>query len=43
MRQYSLVCDDPTAEQIEGLAAEYALSEQEVIEQLVGLGLEELD
>lgn len=43
MRQFTLVCDDVTAERIEGLAVEYSLTEQEVIEQLVGVGLEELD
>lgn len=43
MRQFSLTCDDATADRIEALAVEYGLTEQEVIEQLVGVGLEELD
>jgi hypothetical protein len=43
MRRYTLVCDDDTARRVEGLAAEYDLTEQEVLEQLVGVGLEELD
>jgi hypothetical protein len=43
MRRYTFVCDDDTARRIEGLAAEYDLTEQEVLEQLVHVGLEELD
>ncbi|MCY4730929.1 CopG family transcriptional regulator [Natronomonas gomsonensis] len=43
MQRYTLVCDETTAQQIEGLAVEYGLTEQEVLEQLVGVGLEELD
>jgi hypothetical protein len=43
VRQFNLVCDDATADRIEGLAVEYGLTEQEVIEQLVGVGLEELE
>lgn len=43
VRQFTLVTDDATAERIEGLAVQYGLTEQEVLEQLVGAGLEELD
>lgn len=43
MRQFTLTTDDATAERIEGLAVQYGLTEQEVLEQLVGVGLEELD
>lgn len=43
VRQFTLVTDDATAERIEGLAVQYGLTEQEVLEQLVGVGLEELD
>jgi hypothetical protein len=43
VRQFTLVCDDGTAEAIEGLAVRYGLTEQEVLEQLVSVGLEELD
>lgn len=43
MHRYTLVCDDQTAQEIEGLANQYGLTEQEVLEQLVGVGLEELD
>jgi hypothetical protein len=43
MRRYSLVCDEETVDQIEGLAVQYGLTEQEVLEQLVGVGLEELE
>ena len=43
MRQFTLVFDEGTAEDIEGLAVRYGLTEREVLEQLVGVGLEELD
>ncbi len=43
MRQYSLVCDEQKAEQIEGLAVKWGLTEQEVLDQLIAVGLEELD
>ena len=41
--RYTLVCDEEMAGRIEGLAAEYGLTEQEVLEQLVDVGLEQLD
>jgi hypothetical protein len=43
MPRYTLVCDEEMARRIEGLAAEYGLTEQEVLEQLVDVGLEQLD
>lgn len=43
MRQYSFVCDDGRSERIEELAVRYGLTHQEVIEQLVDVGLEELE
>jgi len=41
-RKYSVVCDDSLAADIESLAREYDLSEQEVLRQLIENGLEEL-
>ena len=43
MPRYSVVCEQELAERIEELAVEYELSEGEVIEQLVGIGLDELE
>lgn len=43
MRRYTLVCDEPTAERVEQLAVEFGLTEQEVIQQLVDVGLEEIE
>lgn len=43
MRRYSLVCDDRHAEQIEELAIQYNLTEQEVLRQLVDAGLDTVD
>jgi hypothetical protein len=40
VRRFTLVCDERRAHAIEGLAREYGLTEQEVLSQLVGLGLE---
>lgn len=40
--RYSLVCEDDLAEEIRGLAREYDLTEEEVLRQLVDLGLDEL-
>jgi hypothetical protein len=39
-RRYSLVCDDRTAAQITALAREYGLTESEVLQQLIDIGLE---
>lgn len=43
MQRYTLECDEQLAAEIEGLAAKYGLTEQEVIRQLVDVGLESLD
>jgi len=43
MRRYTLVCDDRHVEQIERLAVEYNLTEQEVLRQLVDAGLETVE
>ena len=43
MPRYTLVCDEEMARRIEELAAEYGLTEQEVLEQLVDVGLEQLN
>ena len=42
-RKYSVVCDDSISADIEALAREYDLSEQEVLRQLIENGLEELN
>jgi hypothetical protein len=42
-REFSVVCDDGLAREIETLAREYDVSQEEVIRQLLDLGLEELD
>lgn len=39
--QYSLVCDDLTAAQVNAIAREYGLPESEVLRQLVDIGLEQ--
>lgn len=41
MRTFHLVCEESSARQIEGLAREYGLTEQQVLEQLIDLGLDE--
>jgi hypothetical protein len=41
--RYTVVCDDDVARDVESLAAEYGLTEEEVLRQLVDLGLEEVD
>lgn len=38
--RYSVVCDDDLADDIEALAREYDITEQEVIRQLLREGLE---
>lgn len=40
-RRYSLVCDDRTAAQVSALAREYGLTESEVLQQLIDIGLEQ--
>jgi 2-iminoacetate synthase ThiH len=43
MRRFTLVCDDARAAEIERLAEEYDLSEEDVLRQLIGLGLDTVD
>jgi transcription antitermination factor NusA-like protein len=43
MRRYTLLCDDVQARAIRGLAAEYSLTEQEVIRQLLAVGLDHIE
>lgn len=40
--RYTVVCDDDRAEEVRILAREYGLTEEEVLRQLVDLGLEEI-
>lgn len=42
MRRFTLLLEDPEAREVEGLAREYGLTEQDVLHQLVGVGLEQL-
>ncbi|MFC7082297.1 CopG family transcriptional regulator [Halorussus caseinilyticus] len=41
-RRYSFTCERDLAERIEALAREYDLTTQEVLQQLVTVGLEEI-
>jgi predicted transcriptional regulator len=41
--RFTVVCDDDVARDVESLAVEYDLTEEEVLRQLVDLGLEEVD
>jgi 2-iminoacetate synthase ThiH len=41
--RYTLHCDGHTARRVERLATQYGLTEQEVLEQLVEVGLDELE
>ncbi|MFB6118821.1 CopG family transcriptional regulator [Halosegnis sp.] len=43
MRRFEFVASESTASAVERLAREYGLTEQEVVEQFVELGLAELD
>lgn len=43
MPRYHLECDGELASRIEGLATRYGLTEEEVVGQLVEVGLEELE
>lgn len=43
MPEYSLECDGQLSDRIERLATKYGLTEEEVLEQLIEVGLEELD
>jgi len=42
-QKYSVVCEDSLAADIDELAREYGLSEQEVLRQLIENGLEHVD
>lgn len=42
-RQFSVVCDDALARRVEALAREYGLTREEVLRQLISVGLEEVD
>jgi len=41
--RFTVVCDDDVASRVEDLARQYDLTEEEVLRQLVELGLEETD
>jgi predicted transcriptional regulator len=41
--RYTVVCDDDLARDVERIAREYDLTEEEVLRQLVDVGLGELD
>ncbi|MCQ4332678.1 CopG family transcriptional regulator [Natronomonas sp. F2-12] len=43
MARYCLECDEEMTRRIEELATQYGLTEAEVLEQLVEVGLEEID
>ncbi|WP_181692220.1 CopG family transcriptional regulator [Natronomonas sp. LN261] len=43
MPRYCLECDDRLARRLEALATKYGLTEEEVITQLVEVGIEEVD
>jgi ParB-like chromosome segregation protein Spo0J len=43
MQRYTIVCDEETRREIEELAETYDLTEQEVLSQLVDVGIEHLD
>lgn len=41
--RYTLICDDDTVREVRALAREYGLTEEEVLGQLVDLGIDALD
>jgi hypothetical protein len=43
MHRYTVLFEDRQATRIQGLASQYGLTEQEVLRQLVELGLDHLD
>ncbi|MFB6170417.1 MAG: CopG family transcriptional regulator [Haloarculaceae archaeon] len=43
MHRFTLVCEEPVGREIEQLAREYDLTEEEVLRQLVETGLEHLE
>ena len=42
-RRYSIACERDRAKRIESLAREYDLTTQEVLQQLIEVGLEEIE
>jgi len=43
VRRFTIVCDDDQARMVETLARRYGITEEEVLQQLVELGLEARD
>ncbi|MFB6074670.1 MAG: CopG family transcriptional regulator [Haloarculaceae archaeon] len=41
--RYTVVCDDGQAREVERLARQYGITEEEVLQQLLDLGLESLE
>lgn len=41
--RYTVVCDDDISQEIQSLAREFELTEEEVLRQLIDLGLNNLD
>jgi 2-iminoacetate synthase ThiH len=41
--RFTLVCDDDLAREVELLAREFDLTEEEVLRQLIDLGMDEVD
>ncbi|WP_340097987.1 CopG family transcriptional regulator [Salinibaculum salinum] len=41
--RYTVVCDDDLAREVETLAREFDLTEEEVLRQLIDLGMAEVD
>lgn len=41
--RFTVVCDDDLAREVETLARKYELTEEEVLRQLIDLGLDEID
>ncbi|MFB6309180.1 MAG: CopG family transcriptional regulator [Haloarculaceae archaeon] len=41
--RYSVVCDDDQARAVETLAHEFGITEEEVIKQLIDLGIESIE
>ena len=41
--RFTLVCDDDLAREVELLAREFELTEEEVLRQLIDLGMDEVD
>lgn len=41
--RYTVVCDDDLAREVDSLARKYELTEEEVLRQLIDVGIEELE